>query len=408
MSRRTPILAALLLALWPLGLRAAVVGEVRLYSAPSEAWSGAIGGALTTVTGAPALAPSLAPLTAPGLAPGAAYAPVVAQLQSGLALTPKAFAALPLNERHAALELAVDAAESDLRHRIYALTDQAQTLAAPGKNLDKDGRAGLYRVVAQLQEIRTQYGPLVPADARQSLDDSFARAAVRALEVRSALMNGRARRMAAELGEDDGAETAAAPARGPLPAPSEGARDLAADMRNNPIGWKLRDLDHLLIGYGFTLKQGGSHRKYEFPGMKPEIVPRHTEVDPNYIRSALAAIDLIEERRAEGASVPRRDAEAAAPPSYVDLAALSVLVGAETSKPKAPRPRPAETGPAAVAPVETPTRPLPAAARLAPSTPRAAPEPQAEPAAPAPVSEPDAPTLRDRLRGLWSNLLGPR
>ncbi len=410
MSRRTS-LAALVLALWPLGLRAAVVAEVRVYSAPSPAWAGAIGGLLGPGAGGAALGPGLAPLTAPGLTPGAGYAPVVAQLQGGLALSPKAFAALPLAERRAALELAVDAAEQDLRRHTYALSERVAALAAPGKSLDKDGRAELYRVVAQLQEIRTQYAPLVPVDARPSLDDAFGRAATRALEIRDALLKDRARRMADALGET-GESAPPAPAAAvayarSLPEPSSNLRKAVAELRANPVGRKFHEVEYVLTGYGFELAPGGSHNRFRFPGLKPQIVPHDRNVEPAYVRSAVEAADLIEALRApDAAPAPET---AAGPPEQVDLGSLAILAGAESTRRK-----PSGDGSAGRARAAAAPRPRPSAARLAPATPRPAPPPKAEPPVAAPAAEtapapaPPAPGLRDRLRVLWENLRGPR
>ncbi|MBI3564158.1 MAG: hypothetical protein HY079_03065 [Elusimicrobia bacterium] len=421
MSRRTPLLAACLLALWPRAVCAAVARSAPLYSAPGEAWSGAVGGALSGGAGAAALAPALAPLAAPGLSP-AGYAPVVAQLQGALALTPQAFAALPLHERRSALELALEEAQSDLRVKAFALVERANAIAAPDKSLDKEGRAELYRVVAQLQELERDYGPLVPEDSRGLVADARGRAAARAVEVRDELLGRRAKALAAALagaGRDE--PSAAAAARAALPRPSNGAVHLAAEMRNHVKGWKLRDLDSLLVGYGFVLKEGSNHRKYEFPGMKPQIVPRHkdAEISAAYIADALEAIDEIERRRAgtpADAPAPPPLAATDGPGRWVDLTSLSVLLGEESkSKPKA---RP-ETE-AAPRPVEArPQKPKKAA--LAPATPRPAPAPKAEPPAPAPKTppaapptaapaepEPSRPTLGDKLRGLWQNLRGPR
>ena len=254
------------------------------------------------------------------------------QLESALKLTPSAFAALPATEKRAALELAMEAAQSDLTQKTYELSARAQTLSAPDRPLDKNGRAELYRVVAQLQEMRTRYAPLLSSDENESVSSAYASASGRAWEIRNALLGRTMKEMGAAL-TGPTREAGSLPAA-VLPAPAtSGTRALADDMRHNAVGWKLKDLDRLLKGYGFTLDEGGKHRKYEFPGMKPEIVPRHTEVDPNYIRSALAAADRIDALRAR----PRTPVEAAVAPAQIDLADLAVLLSEE----KKPNPKPA-------------------------------------------------------------------
>lgn len=404
MSRRTPILAALLLALWPVGLRAAAVRSAPLYPAAAAPWSAAIGGALQMSPGASPLAPALMPLTAPALIPGSGYAPVVAQLESALKLTPAAFAALPEDERRVTLELAVEAAQSDLTQKVYELAAQAKSLSAPDKGLDKGGRAELYRVVAQLDELRTRYGPLMTPQEVETVSDSYGRAAGRAWSIRAALLGQNAKALGAALA-GAGRDSPAAVAAAPMPPASGGARALADDMRNNAVGWRLNDLDRLLIGYGFTLNQGGKHRKYEYPGLKPEIVPRHTAVDPNYIKSALAAIDVIEARRARASAPAPSAAERAAPPAQINLDDLAILLAEEPKKPEhAPAkaaPAPATKGtPVAAAPSRT----LADAARLQPAAPR--PEPEAKPEPPAP--EPPAPGAFQRVKGWLRNPFGPR
>ncbi len=415
MNRRTPILAALIFALWPLVARAAVVRTEPLYPAPAAPWSGAIGGALSLGTGASPLSLPLVSLASPALAPNGGFAPVVAQLEGSLSLTPAAFAALPLEQRRTALELAVEAAQGDLTQKAAELTTRARALSSPDKALDKEGRAELYQVVARLDEMRTRYGPLLQAGERSAVSDSYGRAAARAWAIRNALLNRSMKDAGAALngaGRDQpAAPAAAAPAA--LPAPGKTARDLAAAMRNNAVGWKLRDLDHLLIGYGFTLDQGGKHRKYEFPGMKPEIVPRHTEVDPNYIKSALTAIARIESLRT-GAPASRADA-----PASIDLEQLAVLLADEPKGPAAaaapapeapskriaPAPRPAK--PPARAPAPGADKPAAPAdpARLLPATPRPPAEPKPEPPS---ASAPEPSDAFSRVLGRLKSILSPR
>jgi hypothetical protein len=399
------LFAALLLALAPRAFPA-VVGVEPLYPAVAAPWSGAIGGALNVSAGAPALSPSLAPLSSAGLAPGAGYAPVVAQLEGALKLSPAAFAALAPAEKHAALELAVEAAQSDLTQKTYELSSRARALSAPDKPLDKSGRAELYRVVAQLDEMRTRYGPLLSEQESASVANAYASAAGRAWEIRNNLMGARMREMGAAL-TGPAFEAAAAPAA-VLPAPAtSGTRALADDMRRNPVGWKLKDLDRLLKGYGFTLDEGGKHRKYEFPGMKPEIVPRHNEVDPNYIRSALAAADRIDALRV----APAAPVERAAAPAQIDLADLAVLLSEEAKKPAAkpaPRAAPVKTAAAPVAP-SAPRNVPPEAVKLVPAQPRAAEEARPEPPAVATVAEEEAPArgATARLKDWLKNAFGP-
>ncbi len=405
MNRRAWIFALALLALMPLSPKAALARAEPLYRAPASPWIGAISGALNLEQDASPLPPSLTLLASPALT-SASFAPLVAQLQRQLKLTPGAFLALPLEERRINLELAVEAARGELTQTAAQLTAQAHALSSPDKALDKEGRAELYRVVVQLDELR-RYGALLHHGELEVVAASYERASLRAWAIRNALLG--LDDAAAALNEAGDQAAVSLVERQklllsrPLPAVSRGTLDLADAMRHNVVGWKLRDLENLLVGYGFKLDTRDSkHRKYEFEfsGVKSQVVPHSRDVDPQYIRSALAAISKIEILRAQRAQAA--DVPVPAPaPAQINLDELAVLLADKPQKPATKAKKTTAAPPAAAAPVETESNATANPARLKPAAPRD-PKPKIEPPPTAEMEQP-----RSRLQSIWGRIVGP-
>ena len=334
--RRILLLSALL-ALPLADARAAAARSGALYPAASAAWTGAIGSGLTTPDGA------AIPL-----------APVIAQLETGLKIDHDAYANLPAHERKAALELAVDAAQAELTQKAYELSSQARALAAPDRTLDKEGRAELYHVVAQLDEMRANYGPLVGESEREAVASAYGQAAARAWHIRNELL-GRVEGMGAALsgaGRDE-------PAAAPPPQGSHHAVKLLARMRATKFGWGVDDIDALLTGFGFERRNGGKHRVYVHPEYRQlrRTVKHQRDLPPAAVQDA---VDVILElgRLRDAAAAPRAAAAPEDLPADFKLDDLAVL--AEHGEKKTARDL----------------------ARLAPADPRREPQPKAEPPTP--------------------------
>ena len=327
--------AALFLALCPLSPRAGGMSSGPLFAAPSCFWNKAIGVTVAVEPEDAPLSPSLVPLTSPELAATGGYGPVVFHLESQLKLTPEAFAALPVAERWAALELALAETHEDLALKMADLLMRANVVSSSDKPLDKEGRAELYRVVVHLDEMRTRYAPLLHNGELDVISHAYDRAFARALAISDALRN---------LPEAawQSVEAAAAPAFVPAPV-SRHARKVFASLstkRYGAIDISQDALEHLLLGYGFVISrnsqgvESGGHRKYVYPAsewIRPLVVPRgDTHVHMAYVKSVLAAIGRIELLLKPVAAQPD-DARPSASPQ-IDLDRLSVLRAPEDPK----------------------------------------------------------------------------
>jgi hypothetical protein len=412
MSRRPlALLAALLFALPP-GARAAVVEVAPMFPAASAPWAGAIGGALTA--SAMPLAPALVPL-ASSPAPAAAYAPLVAQLEGSLHLTPAELKAMPPADARTALELAAEAAHEDLAQRTYELSAQARALSAPGRAMDRRSRAELYRVVARLDELRGRYGPYLGDAERAEVQRAWTEASGRAWQVRTELLGERGRSLTesfAGAGRDMPAAAQAA-AEASLPPGSPGAVKLLERMRASKHGWGADDLDTLLTGFGFERRDGGKHRIYTHPDYPQlhETVSHQRDLPPGYVQTAIKDIEELGRLRAAAAGSAAGAPAADAPPAEIRLADLAVLVAPpkERKAPKAPKiaqaparaPPKAEAKPApAPAPAPEPAPEKEPLVTLQPATPRAAPAPGFEPPAPEVPSRPSLTPKTGWLRRL--------
>jgi hypothetical protein len=439
----------LLLVLLAAPVAAAEFVVPEIYPAATAAWTTAIGGALAHTAGAPALSPSLAPLSAPGLiAPAHLLAPVVAQLSGPLAITPSAFAALPLEEQRAALDLATDGAREALQQKTYELDALSRSLSAPDRDMDRDARVALFGVVAQLQEMHGRYGPLLDETEKGVVEEAYGRALVRAVQVRNALMGRSLQQTAAELtalraGHDESgaAANAAAPDPTKLPGVSPKAAKLYSDMTDTTAGWSADDVDAMLTGYGFV-RRDSKHRNYrhpDFPDMA-DSVPHQRVLKDVYVKSATRLVRELARRRAQSAAPAAPETTAAAPAvARAALARVSLLdfralladprpaepeadaaapapgetAAAPAEAARAPALAPAARAPAALvasavrdAPPAAPEEAARPASRLAPAAPATAPEPvKAEPPAPA-AAEPSRPAS---WAPRWlKNLLGMR
>lgn len=390
--------------------RAGVVGPAPVYAPAGGAWAGPLGVAFADPSLSALLPPSLTTLSlSPTLMPRET-APLVTQLSHALSLTPKQFAQLPVLQKKAALELAVDEVKDDLRARIYLLADRARALSAPGKSLDREGRAELYGVVANLMEIRDHYRDWLatpgageePAELA-ALDESFKLASTAAWKTRAALIG----EAGAPLGE---AAAAPAPVSGYKLVPGQAAKAIREQMQASKSGWGQDDFDTLYTGYGFELRQGGKHRFYSHPAFPQlhETVSRQNDLPPGYAQSALKLIAELERL-----SAPKTQAagKSDGPPATLNLADLSVLLSPPSEKPVAVKKKtqpatvrtpdviPAKKSPEPVA-VEAKTAPV-----LMPATEREAP-PKKETPAPEKASPEKAKGLVDRARAAWARLKG--
>lgn len=72
--------------------------------------------------------------------------------------------------------------------------------------------------------------------------------------------------------------------------------DLLDRMRASPHGWKQRDIDSMLLSYGFRKVERGDHTWYRHDALPPGSVvsvPRHRSVKAVYIKQAVKAADLV-------------------------------------------------------------------------------------------------------------------
>jgi hypothetical protein len=392
-----------------------------IYPAASSAWAAAIGGALARPSAGAALSPALAPLTSPNLTPTAAFAPVAMHLQKSLGMKPAAFAALPAAEQHAALDLAVDAARGELQQKAYELDSQSRALSAPERTLDKDDRAELFRVVANLKELRGRYAPFLDDATRELVAQSYDRALLRAVQVRDALIGRKAEDLSGTFNDSArgaSAEAAAADADPRLIPAAPRALKLYEQMSESTAGWGADDVDALLTGYGFV-RRDGKHRNYSHPDFPTlhDSYSHQRQLKDIYIKSALRMVRELARLRARAAG-PASASPAGAPDlSHVHLEDLTALL--TPPKPAAPKPvrperaararvadEPVLAAPLPVAPAESasaaaaaPTAARETTARLAPATPRPA-AVKEEPPAPAEEAAPERSNASSWMRKL--------
>lgn len=78
------------------------------------------------------------------------------------------------------------------------------------------------------------------------------------------------------------------------------AQKLLERMRNTSSGWRQKDFEHLLLGFGFEYKEGKKHRLYRHPQFTELSisVPRHDTLKEWVAREAVKLIhDLIDQTK---------------------------------------------------------------------------------------------------------------
>jgi hypothetical protein len=78
------------------------------------------------------------------------------------------------------------------------------------------------------------------------------------------------------------------------------AEKLLARMRASKAGWGEKEVDSLLLGFGFRYREGGKHRLYYHPKY-PQLfatVARHGHLAKGYISTAVRLVDRLKEMEA--------------------------------------------------------------------------------------------------------------
>lgn len=397
----------LLVAALAVSARAGVVAPAGpVFAPPAGAWGAVLGPAFNDPGVSAFLPPALGSLSLTSPESLRTAAPLVQSLKV-LAVSPKAFAAMPPPQRAAALELAVEDAKEKVRIKVYELAEKARDLSRPGRAMDKESRAELYGTVSKLMEMRDYYGPWLDEHETAALEEGYKMVTVRAWEVRTSLLK-------------DGEEPAPAAVKPAektevLPpyvfTPSSNAWKRLEDVENNPSDLSQHDLDALYTGFDFTLRQGGKHRIYTHPRFKQlhDTVPRQNSLPHVYGERAAAFIRQIEGLKAaqyQKAEVPKETG----PPANLTLADLSILLS--PPKEKAPKPKPvvekatvveriAVRAPPAAVPARVAERAAPV---LAPSKPAVV---EAKPEPPPVKTAPQRPGgLVERIKIVWSRMKG--
>ncbi len=70
---------------------------------------------------------------------------------------------------------------------------------------------------------------------------------------------------------------------------------LIAKMRNNPLNWKINDVERVASYYGFSKRlASGSHVTFEHPLLVDILtIPAHKPIKPIYIKKLLKLIDEV-------------------------------------------------------------------------------------------------------------------
>jgi hypothetical protein len=418
--------AALLLALLALlGAGAPVRAPAPLYPAAPGAWAGPLGAALAAPSLTASLSPSLASLSLESPGGLRSAAPLIAHLQGSLGYTPASFAALPASDRAAAVVLAAEAAKEEIRAKTYELAEQARAFGRLGQ-VNKEQRAELYALVAQLTELRDHYGPFLDQAEREEAAQAYTRAAGEAWKVRRALLGENVGEHAQAL-EDAGPRAAepARPGRRRYRGPSAAAAKLRERMQDTMVGWGQDDFRDLYVGHGFVEREGGKHRFYshvDHPDLH-ESVSRQNDLPIGYARDALKLLRELDRRLLADADAAGAAATLAAahhgvaPPAGLTLDDLAILLSPPSERPKvkerpesvperlAAKTRPGRGPPAAVAERTTPAKTRPDAAPESPAPPLS---PAAlapfQPSEPLPRSELPAPSKPPEDTGLAARL----
>ena len=73
------------------------------------------------------------------------------------------------------------------------------------------------------------------------------------------------------------------------------AEKLLQRMRRSQAGWKYKDVETLLYGFGFEIRQGANHAILTHPDY-PELrytLPRHRGIRKQYVKDAVRIIDKL-------------------------------------------------------------------------------------------------------------------
>jgi hypothetical protein len=78
------------------------------------------------------------------------------------------------------------------------------------------------------------------------------------------------------------------------------AEKLLVRMRASKADWSFKDLETLYLGYGFSYREGGSHRFYYHPKypMLYATVARHTSLAKGYVVAAIRLVDQLQQLEA--------------------------------------------------------------------------------------------------------------
>lgn len=85
---------------------------------------------------------------------------------------------------------------------------------------------------------------------------------------------------------------------------SASGQKLLERMRQSTSNWKRRDLDALLLAFGFLIVHGGSHdivKHPEFPFLRGTL-PRHRSLAKGYVEHAVKLVDRLLELQKEAKS----------------------------------------------------------------------------------------------------------
>ena len=73
------------------------------------------------------------------------------------------------------------------------------------------------------------------------------------------------------------------------------AEKLLERMRRSQSGWKCKDVETLLYGFGFAGRQGGNHTIFAHP-VYPKLrytLPRHRGIRKQYVKDAVRIVDKL-------------------------------------------------------------------------------------------------------------------
>lgn len=316
-------------------------GRPSVYQPPSPRWTAPI---LSVLPGSSAAGdPTLAALSVlAGDAQKQALAPLVYHLGKSLRLKPEAFAALPPDQRAAALAMAAEEARGDVINRAYGLVGASRGLLAARNGVDRDLLVDLHASASNLQEIHKHYGAFLGEDERKAVAEAAAQTSARYLEARAAflerfgqetaeaLTQGSAR-APPRLAEGSGVHRLPAKPRAKPYEPTRSAMAKLEELKANKVGWSAQALGAVYESFGFKARESGHIVYYhpDYPQIGSEAVSRQKSLSPAYARSAIALIEAL-------LQVGRDEPPALAASALDPLADLPPVPAAAKAAPKAP------------------------------------------------------------------------